>query len=353
MYFAGIDAHAQYLRVVVLDKDGELVAEETVRTCEPESVQRFLASYRPLRVVVETCPFWPWLRDRLEGPQVSFTLAHSRELRAIAQHAQKTDSVDAHLLARMLYARLIPPAHAPARDELEQLRLVRHYAWLTRYRTMCANRIHGQLHQAGIVLPREQLLRRRGQQELRRVAERLTLEQRRLIKTHLVLIRGLTRQLQQLRRQVVAVAAGSPRARLLQSVPGIGAYWGLLLSATLEPIERFRTADHLVSYAGLAPITRSSGGHTNHGPLPPAANRWVRGALVAAVLSHLRYAPESTLSRYYASTKSRLGWKKARVATARRLARVIHAMLRSGEIWRDAAAGRGSVRTLQEGTAIL
>ena len=37
-----------------------------------------------------------------------------------------------------------------------------------------------------------------------------------------------------------------------------------------------------MSYAGLAPVTRSSGGHTHHGSIPPAANRWVRGALVSA-----------------------------------------------------------------------
>jgi transposase len=334
MYYAGVDAHAQYCRVVVLDKDGGVAADANVCTREPEEIARFLAAYRPLSVVVETCPFWPWLRDQLSGPGIRFQLAHARELRAIAHHAQKNDGVDAHLLARMLLTGLIPPAHAHAPTELEQLRLVRHHAWLTRYRTMCANRIHGQLHQSGIQLPREQLLKPKGRQELSRFAPRLSVEQRRLIRTHFALIRGLDLMLKQVRKQICRQAAQSPHAVLLRTVPGIGPYWSLLLSAELAPAERFRSADRLVSYAGLAPTTHGTGGHVHHGPLPRAANRWVRGALVAGVMSHLRHAPNSRLSQYYARTKARLGWKKARVATARKLARVVFGMLRTQQPWR-------------------
>jgi transposase len=81
-------------------------------------------------------------------------------------------------------------------------------------------------------------------------------------------------------------------------------------------------------------VTRSSGGHTRHGSIPQGANRWVRGALVSAIPSHVRAAPESTLSAYYSRLKERLGWRVARVAAARKLVRSIHSMLRTGEAWR-------------------
>jgi hypothetical protein len=73
-----------------------------------------------------------------------------------------------------------------------------------------------------------------------------------------------------------------------------------------------------------------------HGSIPAGANRWLRGAFVRAVVTHRQHAPESGLSRYYEEHKKRLGWQVARVATARKLARVVHAMLRTGEVWRDA-----------------
>ena len=63
------------------------------------------------------------------------------------------------------------------------------------------------------------------------------------------------------------------------------------------------------------------------------------GELVSAIPTHLRLAPESPLKKHYERTKERIGWAKARVATARKLARVIHRMLHrmleTGEVWRE------------------
>ncbi len=53
-----------------------------------------------------------------------------------------------------------------------------------------------------------------------------------------------------------------------------------------------------------------------------------------AVVSHVQFAPESELSKFYAYQKERRGWQVARIATARKLAKAIHAMLRTGEAWR-------------------
>jgi uncharacterized damage-inducible protein DinB len=91
-----------------------------------------------------------------------------------------------------------------------------------------------------------------------------------------------------------------------------------------------------VSYAGLAPRSSRSGLRPiRHGPIPGGANRWLRGAFVRAVVTHLVHAPESWLSRLYEQTREPLGWQVARPATTRRLARAVHAMLRTGGAWRD------------------
>ena len=119
----------------------------------------------------------------------------------------------------------------------------------------------------------------------------------------------------------------------------IGPYRGLLLATELSPIARFATPAHLVSYAGLAPVTRRSGGHTRHGALPRAANRRLRAGLVSAIPSHVRAAPESALSAYYGQLKERVGWRVARVAAARKLGRTVHRMLTTGETWCRAAMG--------------
>ena len=96
------------------------------------------------------------------------------------------------------------------------------------------------------------------------------------------------------------------------------------------PITRFRTPGHLASYAGLVPDVQAIGRTAvRHGPIPAGANRWLRGALVRAVVSHVQHAPDSWLTQYYLAQKARVGWPTARVAAARKLARAIHAMLRT------------------------
>lgn len=335
MYYAGIDAHLRYLVVAVVDKSGDLVLEEKVSTAEPNRLLQALAPYRPLEAVVETCQFWPWIHDLLGPTEIRFHLAHAKRLRAIASSAQKTDSVDALLLARMLLAGLIPEAYPKPAEQREAACLVRHRATLVRQRTAAANRIHGQLQQSRLGLPREKLLREATRSWLRSEAwPRLSREQRRFVQTHLRLIDTLTPMIRRLDRQIVRVGRTQRAVTVLRTVPGIGPYRGLLLAAEALPIARFPTAKHFVSFAGLAPITRSSGGQTRHGPIPKEANRWVRGALVSAIPSHLRAAPDSPLSAHYERLKERVGWRTARVATARKLARIIYAMLIHGEAWR-------------------
>lgn len=335
MYYAGIDAHLSYLSVAVVDRSGAPLLEQRVATQAPGQLLAVLAPYRPLEAVVETCPFWPWVYDLVVPAGIRFHLAHARELEAIASSARKTDERDALLLARMLLAGLIPEVYPKPAAQRDRLRLLRHRAALVRCRTGCVNRIHAQLHAARLALPRETLLRKQTRAWLREAARpKLRPEQRRLVKTHLRLIDTLTPMIRALDRRIAAAAAADRAAIGLQTIPGIGPYRGLLLATELAPITRFAAPEQVVAYAGLAPTTRSSGGQTHHGAIPRGANRWVRAALISAVPSHVRAAPTSTLSAHYDRLKGRLGWQVARVATARRLGRVVYRMLKTGEAWR-------------------
>ena len=334
-FFAGLDAHVAYVQLAVVNKSGTVCLERRVRSHEAETLPALLAPFRPLAAVVEASPFWAWIYDLLTPAGVAVQVAHARALRAIATSHRKTDEGDARLLARMLATGLIPAIYPKTPSQREVLTLLRHRQILVRERTALANRVHAQLHQQRLALPRATLLRRRTRRWLKTEAwPRLTREQQRLIGGHLALARRLTRMVRALDAHIATASAQSAAAQLLQTIPGIGPYWGLLLGTELTPIARFPSPTHLVGYAGLAPSTRSSGGRTKHGRIPHAANHAVRGALVSAIPTHVRCAPTSSLSQYYARQKQRLGWPVARVAAARRLCVIVYRMLSSGEAWR-------------------
>ena len=112
MFVAGIDAHATYSVTCVVSKEGQLVSGPTrIKNRDADELSELLERYRPLEVVVETSPAWPWLFDRLAGKGVHFVLAHAKRLRIIAGSNYKSDDIDAELLARMRLAGLIPEVH--------------------------------------------------------------------------------------------------------------------------------------------------------------------------------------------------------------------------------------------------
>lgn len=336
MYYGGLDAHRDYLTVAVVDSNGSLVHEEArVPVGDGEPLLAALEGHRPLEVVVESSSFWPWIHDTLEPTEIDFHLAHASRLEAIAEAETKTDSVDARLLARMLATDLIPEVYAKPSSQRELCQLVRHRKTLIEERTRLCNRIHSHLHQQGLQLGRGQLLTDEGREWLLEEAWHwLSREQQMLVETHLELIDTITPQIAELDDRIAEEADDHPGAVLLQSIPGIGSYRSLVLAAELTPIDRFPSADHLVSYSGLAPTTRSSGGKTRHGSIPEGANRWIRGVLVSTIPNHKRAAPDSPLTEYYERQKERLGWPTARTAAARKLCRIVFAMLSTGEVWR-------------------
>ena len=339
-FFAGLDAHQEYVVIAVVDKTGTLVHEGRVRSGDAAQLRAALLPFHsvthPLAVVVETCPFWPWLYDAVVPFGIRFQLAHAQELEAIARSARKSDQRDARLLARMLAGDLIPPAYPTSPAQRDTACLLRHRAALVRTRTMTANRLHSQLHAVGLGLPREQLLRKASRVWLVETAwPRLSPEQQHLVQAHWGLLRHFTKMIAALNARIAQLAAADPAACLLATIPGIGPFRSLMLATELLPMSRDASVHKFVGYAGLAPITRRSADTVRRGPLPRAANRWVRGALVSAIPTHLRLAPGSRLSQYYARQKPRLGWPVARVAAARQLARIMYVMLATGECWRE------------------
>jgi transposase len=336
VFFAGIDAHTRYVVVVVINRTGEKVLGPTrVKVEHADRLLALLAPYRPLEAVMETSSSWPWLYEVLSGAGIRFVLAHARRLRAIAEANYKCDDIDAELLGRMQLAGLIPAVYPTPAAQRDWATLLRHRATLVRQRTALANRIHAQLHMRGLHLERGRLLTRAGREWVRTTAwPVLSLEQRALVRSHFRVIGGVRPLVRAVDRHIADVAATIPEAQVLRTIPGIGAYRALMICAEALPITRFRTPGHLASYAGLVPRSKQSGmAPVRHGTIPAAANRWLRGALVHAVVAHVKQEPESWLTQYYLAQKARVGWQTARVAAARKLARAIHAMLRTKSCW--------------------
>lgn len=124
-------------------------------------------------------------------------------------------------------------------------------------------------------------------------------------------------------------AKADAAASRLTTIPGIGFLSALTILAEIGDISRFTDAAHLVSFAGLAPRVRSSGGRTKLGHITkqgPSALRWL---LIEA--THIAVRKPGWLQDKYLGLRRGKSSSVAVSACARELLVAIYHVLMRGE----------------------
>ncbi len=134
------------------------------------------------------------------------------------------------------------------------------------------------------------------------------------------------------------IAADDEDVRLLMTIPRVGYYIALLVKAEVGDISRFRLGGRLVSYAGLAPSTYSSGGVTHHSRITKEGSRWLRWAMVEAAHVHFRF--DTPVTRAYHRIAERRGKGKAKMEAARMLLLVCRSVLRNRRPYYNSVHGQ-------------
>jgi transposase len=116
----------------------------------------------------------------------------------------------------------------------------------------------------------------------------------------------------------------------LMTIPGVDATVALSIVAAVGDFTRFRTPEKLVSYMGLNPRVRQSGGQpASHGKITKAGPAHARGMLVEAAWSAARIP--GPLHAFYERVRGRRGMQIAVVATARKLTTLCWHLVIKGE----------------------
>lgn len=153
----------------------------------------------------------------------------------------------------------------------------------------------------------------------------------------------LVAQQRDLARQIAAVIARDPAlaARLahLTSVPGIGPVIGATLVASLPELGT-TTGARISALVGLAPFARDSGAQRGQRRIH-AGRAPVRRVVYLAALTAISRSP--ALREHYQQLRARgKPFKVALIACARRLLRILNAMLRDGLTWDQTKVGQGA-----------
>lgn len=144
--------------------------------------------------------------------------------------------------------------------------------------------------------------------------------------------------------RVEAAQRDDPLARRLATIPGLGPIASSAFAATTPDVAIFRSARDYAAWLGLTPQAHSSGGKERLGRISKAGNRYLRRLLYLGAMARIsarygrRTAPANAAPDWLDRILARKPVKVAAVALAARMARVIWALIRSGNSYRPAVA---------------
>ena len=319
MLYAGVDTHKKYSRVVVTDNLGNQVARASLANDLDSFSNFFLKLGESTRAVVEAGRNWGIIYDMLDELGTEPTLANPLKTRAIAEAKIKTDTIDAHTLADLLRANLIPKVYVPSKQVRAQKDLLRQRLWLVSIRTMVKNRIHHILDRNHVAMSyHSDIFGKAGREELSRID--IPAPDNLLLKAHLEILDHIQEQVGNSEQWIRDAVADNPGMAILRTIPGLGKVLAPLVVMEIDDIHRFSSPGKLCAYAGLVPSTYASGGKVRHGRLISSCNRWLKWAFVEASWVAQRTSPYC--HNYYERIKKRKGTNSAATALARRLCEI-------------------------------
>lgn len=273
------------------------------------------------------------------GDQVEFLLANVLQMpRPPKGHRRKTDKVDTARLQREYGNGNLPLAHQPPAWWRQVRRVVACRENLVSRRTALRNWINRYLaHETWA--DRTGLWSAKGLRRLKALAAELPRRDGLVAAAKLAELEHLGQTVAAVEAELLQVYHECPDAQRVDAVRGIGVVAAVSIVARIGPVGRFRDAEQLIAYAGLAPGVQQSDQTRRDGRIGGGGTD---GRLRHYLIEASVWARQ--LERYrgsYARTVQRRGVKIGRLVVARLLLRSIYKVLKDGVAFRPAAAAQG------------
>lgn len=333
MYYVGLDVHQSRSSLHILNENGAAFKHFEIKGPWPELIKKVKELPRPLQVCYEASCGYGHLYDQLAPLAEKVAVAHPGHLRLIFRAKKKNDRVDSQKIAKLLYLDAVPQIHVPKAEVRAWRRLINFRRRLVTRRTAVKNEIQAFLRDLGVKAPRC-LWTVKGQAWLKELALPGAADQLRrdLLQDELQLAHG---RIKAASKELNRIGLRHAGVRLLMTIPGVGIRTAEAMVAYIDDIRRFGAVREVSSYFGVVPCQDQSADKNRLGHITcdgPAAARWLLGE---AAWQGIRRSPTIRAFHQRVMRGDADRKKLALVATMNYLVRVMAAMLRTGEAWRE------------------
>jgi transposase len=372
----GLDVHQETVVACVLKGPLELKPESYVQTFgtttkELLKLQDWLAGHACTEVVMEsTGVLWKPVWNMLEST-CQLILANARRVKNIP--GRKTDIKDAQWLAQLHRCGLIQASMVPLQEIRDLRDLTRYRRKLVHAATSEKNRIHKILQDANIKLTTymtdlfgvsgrallvkimnsevldetevrstvKSRLKRKVPQLLDALNGKLRLHHRELIEEHWAHLEFLEARIKKQESRIEKLLENyKEEVQLIDSIPGIEESTAATLFAEIGPnvSEVFPSDAHLASWAGICPGNNESAGKKKSSKTMQG-NKHIKAALCQSVWANNK--SNNRIGQFYRQVRKRRGEKKANMAAAHLLLRIIYALIRDRVAYKEIDAPHG------------
>ena len=329
----GLDLAKSVFQVHGVDKAGKVVIRRRLTRAK---VLDFFVKLPPCLVGMEACASAHYWGRELRGLGHDVRLMPPSYVKPYVKR-QKNDAADAEAICEAVTRPSMRFVEIKSTEQQSVLVLHRVRQTLTRQRTQLSNAIRGHMGEHGLVAP----VGRNGLARL--IAIICKDDDDRLPEATRASLRFLVEQLDLVNAQILEndrrirlSARATETGRRLMEIPGVGPVLASAIVAAVPDPKAFKCGRNLAAWIGLVPKQNSSGGKERLGGITKQGDRYLRQLLVIGSLAVIRYAQRHGTKRpWLVQLLARRTPKVAAVAYANKMARMIWAMMVSGEHYRE------------------
>jgi transposase len=246
----------------------------------------------------------------------------------------KNDAIDAAAICEAMSRpemRFVPIKSA---EQQAALMLLKVRDLLVKQRTALINAMRGHAAEFGVVAAK-------GPAKVAELLQRAHAEAASVPAVALEMLRVLASQLEAIEAQLKALETrlmawhkADPVSQCLASQSGIGPIGAVSFSLKVADPKAFRSGRHFAAWLGLPPKEHSTGGHRRLGRISRQGDEALRKLLVLGATAVIRVAKPGSASPWLLQLLARKPKKLAAIALANKMARILWAMMVSGEVYR-------------------
>lgn len=328
--YVGMDVSLKETSICVVNNSAEIVSEGTVIS-DPAAIAKYLTTKaaNASRIGLETGPTTTWLWHELRAlglPVICIDARHAKS--ALSMQLNKSDRNDAAGIARIMQCGWYKEVQVKKLSCHEVRAVLNSRAQLVKIRCDLENQVRGLLKNLGLIIGKA-----RGSVFRRRIEEVLTTDGllREAVHPLLEVREKVGQEIAALDRTLLDLARNDEDIRRSMTVPGIGPITALTFHAAIDDPSRFRRSRSVGAYVGLTSRRHASGEVDWSGRISKWGDRMLRSYLFEAAGVLLTRVPQwCKLKAWGHRLWKRIGFKKAKIAVARKLAVMLHRMWRDG-----------------------